>query len=123
MSKTVQNETRKKLDLVVEALKENKGNSILSINLEKVDNAITSYFVICSGTSTTQVDGLFDSVQRKLKTEMKLNAYHIEGRNNCLWILMDYGDVIVHIFEEEQRSFYNLEELWADGQIERIEQE
>jgi ribosome-associated protein len=110
-----------KLDLILEALKEIKGKEIITINFEKVSNAICDYFVICHGDSTTQVDALSDAVSRKLKTEISIGAHHIEGKNNSVWVLMDYSDILVHIFLNENRSFYNLEELWADGLLERID--
>ncbi len=109
-----------KLEFILEALKEKKGKEIVSIDLEKVDNAIWDYFVICHGDSTTQVDALQDAVHRKLKEELKTGAHHIEGTNNSLWVLMDYSDILVHIFLKEKRAFYNLEELWADGRLEHV---
>jgi ribosome-associated protein len=110
-----------KLELILEALKEKKGKEIVTINLEKVDHAICDYFVICHGESTTQVDALSEAVYAKLKSEHKIVAHHIEGKENSLWILIDYFDIVVHVFLQEKRSFYNLEDLWADGKLERIE--
>lgn len=121
MTETKEINSREKLDLILEALKEKKAKEIITINLEKVGNAICDYFVVCHGDSTTQVDALSDSVSRKIKKELHTNPHHIEGTNNSLWILLDYFDIVVHIFLNEKRSFYNLEELWADGKIERIE--
>ncbi len=112
-----------KLDLIIEALKEVKGKDINVINLKEVGYAISDYFVICHGDSTTQVDGLSNTVLRKLKTELKISPHHIEGKENSVWVLMDYSDIIVHIFLKENRAFYNLEDLWADGVIDRIEDE
>jgi ribosome-associated protein len=121
MAKSETIESPNKLELIVEALKEVKGKNIVVINLEKVHNAICDYFVICHGDSTSQVDGLSDSVARKVKSELSINAHHIEGKNNSLWVLMDYSEILVHIFLGENRSFYNLEDLWADGVLEKIE--
>jgi len=109
-----------KLELILEALKEKKAKEIVSIDLEKVENAICDYFVICHGDSTTQVDALQDAVHKKLKEKMKTGAHHIEGTDNSLWVLMDYSDIVVHIFLNENRTFYNLEELWADGELEYV---
>ncbi|MEX0988033.1 MAG: ribosome silencing factor [Bacteroidales bacterium] len=110
-----------KLELILEALKEKKAKEIITINLEKIGTAICDHFVICHGDSTTQVDALSGSVSRKLKSELNTGAHHIEGNENSLWVLMDYSDIVVHIFLNETRSFYNLEELWADGEMKRIE--
>jgi ribosome-associated protein len=113
--------TPEKLEVILEALKEKKGKDIVTINLKNVGHAVCDYFVICHGDSTTQVDALSEGVHRKLKTELKIGAHHIEGNENSLWILLDYFDIIVHVFLNEQRSFYKLEELWADGELNRIE--
>jgi ribosome-associated protein len=111
---------QQKLHHILEALKEKKGQEIVTINLENSASAFCDYFVICHGTSTTQVDALSNSVNRRLKEKMKETAHHIEGTNNSIWVLMDYSDILVHIFTEEKRSFYNLEDLWADGLLERV---
>jgi len=121
MTETKDINSREKLDLILDALKEKKAKDIVTINLEKAGNAICDYFVICHGDSTTQVDALSGSVSRKVKKELHTGVHHIEGTNNAVWILMDYHDIVVHIFLNEKRSFYNLEELWADGEIEKIE--
>ncbi len=121
MTKSKKSETQEKLEIILEALKEKKGKDIVTINLKKVGYAICDYFVICHGDSTTQVDALSDSVYRKVKSELKIAAHHIEGNDNSFWILIDYFDIVVHIFLNEKRSFYNLEDLWADGEMERIE--
>ena len=112
-----------KLSLILEAIKEKQGKQIVSINLTKVHNSISDYFVICHGESTTQVNAIAEGVQEKVKKEAGVMAHHVEGKNNSQWILIDYFDTLVHIFLEEKRSFFNLEELWADGEIERIEDE
>ena len=110
-----------KLKLILEAIKEKKGKQIVSINLQKVSNSITDYFVICHGESTTQVDAIADGIEDKLREEAKIKPHHVEGRDNKQWILLDYFDTLVHVFLEEKRVFFNLEELWADGEIENIE--
>lgn len=121
MAKRKESEIQDKLNVILDALKEKKAKDIVTINLEKLGNAVCDYFVICHGDSTTQVDALSDGVFRKLKTDLKISAHHIEGNNNSLWVLLDYFDIVVHIFLDEQRSFYKLEELWADGELVKIE--
>jgi ribosome-associated protein len=121
MTETKDINTGEKLELILDALKEKKAKEITTINLEKVGHAICDYFVICHGDSTTQVDALTDSVSRKVKKELHTGAHHIEGTNNSLWVLMDYYDIVVHIFLNEKRSFYKLEELWADGETQQVE--
>jgi ribosome-associated protein len=105
------------LSSVAKGIFDKKGHNVLRIDLRKLENRITDYFVICHGSSTTQVDSICDSVEdtvRKMTGEMPL---HIEGLDNCFWVLLDYGNVVVHIFLEEYRNFYNLESLWADAAI------
>lgn len=121
MIKNKEKESPEKLDLILEALKEKKAKEIVTINLKNIGNSLWDYFVVCHGDSTTQVDALSDSVARKVKTGLSQNAHHVEGKENSVWILMDYSDTLVHIFLNETRTFYNLEELWADGELEKIE--
>lgn len=121
MSDTKEINIEEKLKLILEAIKEKKGNQIVSINLQKVSNSIADYFVICHGESTTQVDAIADGIEDKLRKEAKIKPHHVEGRDNKQWILLDYFDTLVHVFLEEKRAFFNLEELWADGEIENIE--
>jgi ribosome-associated protein len=109
------------LKSVVKGIYEKKGHDVLRIDLRNLENRIADYFVICHGTSVTQVDSICDSVEdtaRKMAGEKPL---HIEGLDNCFWVLLDYGNVVVHIFLEKYRNFYSLESLWADATIEAME--
>jgi len=109
------------LGSIVNGIFEKKGLDVLKIDLRKLENRITDYFIICHASSTTQVGSICDSVEdnvRKLAGEKPL---HVEGLDNSFWVLVDYGNVIVHIFLEEYRNFYSLESLWADASIEKME--
>jgi ribosome-associated protein len=121
MTETIETGSREKLNVILEALKEKKAKQIVTIDLQKVGTAICDYFVICHGDSTTQVSALSDAVIRKMKKELHTGAHHVEGTNNSLWVLLDYSDIVVHVFLNEKRDFYRLEELWADGKMEKIE--
>ena len=112
-----------KKELILEAIKEKKGHQIVSIDLTKVENAICDCFIICHGESTTQVGAISESVEKKLKDEALVKAHHVEGLQNSQWVLLDYYDILVHVFQEEYRSFYKLEELWADGKVTRVAEE
>ena len=112
----------KKRELIIEAIQEKKGHQIVSIDLSQVENSICENFIICHGESNTQVGAISDSIERKLKEEAGTRAHHVEGLQNSQWVLMDYFDILVHVFLEEYRSFYALEELWADGKVTRIEE-
>ncbi|MBN2697525.1 MAG: ribosome silencing factor [Bacteroidales bacterium] len=123
MTETEPLSTEEQIERIIEALKEKKGKQILTIDLRKIENSICDHFIICHGDSTTQVNALTDSVEKKLKENGNIRAHHVEGLTNCQWVLMDYNAILVHIFLENQRRFYNLEELWADGKIEQIADE
>ncbi len=104
-------------DIIIKGLQEKKGKSIKCIDLRSIKGAISDYFVICHGTSRTQVEALAKSVRNEVKSAVGVNPFHTEGVENAEWILLDYFDVVVHIFEESRRKFYNLEGLWADAEI------
>jgi len=106
---------------IVKGIFEKKGNNVLKIDLRKLETRITDYFVICHASSVTQVDSICDSVEDTVRLDTGERPLHVEGLENCFWVLLDYGNVIVHIFLEEYRNFYNLESLWADADIEVME--
>ena len=109
-----------KRELILEAIREKKGHQIVSIDLSKVENSICDFFIICHGESVTQVGAITESIEKKLKEEALIRAHHVEGLRNSQWVLMDYFDILVHVFQEEFRSFFKLEELWADGNVTRV---
>lgn len=102
-------------EVVVEGMKNNKAEDIVVIDLREVEHAVTDFFVICSGDSPTQIEGISSSVIRLTRKELKEKPWHKEGKNNAQWILLDYVNVVVHIFHKELREYYELEDLWADG--------
>ncbi len=110
-------------DLVVQGLLNKKGKDILKMDLHKLEGAISDYFVICTGTSDTHVQALADSVHETVKKATGENTRGTEGEKQGEWILMDYVDVVVHIFLKEKRGFYNIEELWGDAKFEKIDSE
>ena len=116
-------ETEKLVAKIVEALQEKKGRKIITMNLTEIPGSICQYFVICEGGSPTQVSALSDSVWDMVALDMKEKPLGAVGVREAQWIAMDYGTVIVHIFMPELRSYYNLENLWADAQIEEFNQE
>ena len=105
---------------IVEALQDKKGRNIVIMNLTEIQGAICRYFVICEGGSPTQVSALSDSVWDKVSDDLKEKPLGAVGMKEAQWIAMDYGTVIVHIFLPELRSYYNLENLWADAEIKKI---
>jgi len=109
-----------KKELILNAVLEKKGHQIVSIDLTEVENSICDCFIICHGESHTQVGAIVESIEKKLKEEAKIRAHHVEGLQNSQWVLLDYFDILVHVFQEEYRSFFKLEELWADGKVTRV---
>lgn len=107
--------------LVVKGMQEKKANEVALLNLKNVSNSIADYFVICTGTSETHLDAIADSIEKEVKENQKQNPWHREGNQNKEWILLDYVDVVVHIFKKETRQFYNLENLWGDAEVIKIE--
>ena len=105
---------------IIEGIQEKKGKSISVINLTKLQDAPCSYFVICEGDSVTQVNAITLSVRDYVRDEIKVKPYAIDGLDNCQWVAMDYGDVIVHIFLPDVREYYDLEHLWDDAPLTQI---
>ncbi len=101
--------------IACKAIDDKKGQDIKIIDIHNV-SVIADYFVVASGTSSTQVQGIVDNVEEQLG-RAGFEAKQIEGNRNSSWILMDYGDVIVHVFDEENRLFYDLERIWRDGKV------
>ena len=101
--------------LVVEGMMEKKAVDIIVMDLRDVKNAVADYFVICSGNSDTQIDAISDSVEEIVWKKSEQNPWRKEGRENKEWVLIDYVDVVAHIFKKEKREFYAIEELWGDA--------
>ncbi|WP_400193647.1 ribosome silencing factor [Hymenobacter sp. B81] len=110
-------------DLVVRGMQEKKAVDIVVLNLKHLKNAVADYFVICSASSDTQLDAIARSVEEEVEKATGQNPWQSEGRLNREWILLDYVDVVVHVFLRDRRQFYALEELWGDAEISYIEEE
>ena len=102
-------------DAIVEGMQENKAKDIVVLDLREISNSVCDFFVICSGESSTQVDGISASVTRHTRKELSEKPWHIEGKTNSEWVLLDYINVVAHIFYKDARPFYDLEDLWADA--------
>lgn len=100
---------------IVEGMQENKAQNIVILDLRHITNAVTDFFVICSGESSTQVDGISSTVARHTRKTLKEKPWHQEGKNTSEWVLLDYVSVVAHIFYKDARSFYELEDLWSDA--------
>ncbi len=113
-------ETTSLLDSIVEGMEERKAKNITILNISKLDNRVTDYFVICDADSKTHVNSIADSVEDTVIKLTNERAFHSEGHQNSEWILIDYINIVVHVFLRETREFYNIEGLWGDAEITTI---
>jgi ribosome-associated protein len=102
---------------IIKGIEEVKGNDIEILDLRAIETAVCDYFVICNGTSNTQVNAIVNSVQKTVSKELKDKPWHVEGTDNAEWVLMDYVSIVVHVFQKEIREYYNIEGLWGDAKI------
>lgn len=116
-------ETEKLVKEIVNGLLEKKGKGIVSLDLREIDNAVTEFYVVCSGDSNTQVNALAGSVEEEVRKALNDKPWHVEGTSNGEWVLMDYVNVVVHIFQRGQREHYNIEGLWADAIVKEYDEE
>ncbi|GAB3733069.1 ribosome silencing factor [Hymenobacter agri] len=110
-------------DLVVRGMQDKKAADIVVLNLKELKNAVADYFIICSANSDTQLDAITRSVEEEIEKATGESPWQTEGRTNREWALLDYVDVVVHVFLRDRRKFYALEELWGDANISYIESE
>lgn len=106
---------------ITEAIQEKKGSGIVVADLTKIDGSISNYFVICEGNSPTQVEAICESVGDLCRERLNEKPMHVVGLENAQWVAMDYGDALVHIFLPDVRAYYDLEHLWEDAELTRIE--
>ena len=100
---------------IVKGIEEVKGNDINILDLRDIENTVCSYFVICNGTSNTQVNAIVNSIQKTVSKKLKDKPWHVEGSENAEWVLIDYVNVVVHVFQKHIREFYDIEGLWGDA--------
>ena len=108
------------IEKIVDGISDVKGQNIRMIDLRKIENRLCDFYIICSGSSNTHVSAILESVKKKISKSLKEKPSHIEGEENAEWILLDYINVVVHIFQEQVREFYKIEELWGDCKINKI---
>lgn len=108
-------------DLIIDGIQDIKGKKIVKLDLRALDDAPTDFFIICEGESNVQVKAIAASIKKRLKEEMGLSPSHVEGLQTALWVLVDYFNVVVHIFHPEKRRFYDLENLWSDASFTEYE--
>lgn len=106
---------------IIKGIEEVKGSNIDILDLREIDNSACDYFIICNGNSNTQVNAIVGSIQKVVSKELKDKPWHVEGTENAEWVLMDYINVVVHVFQTHIREYYNIESLWGDAKITSIQ--
>ena len=109
------------ISLIVQGIEDIKGQNISLLDLRNIENTVCDYFIICNGNSNTQVNAIVSSVQKNVSKKIYEKPYQIEGVENAEWVLMDYVNVIVHVFQKHKREYYDIENLWGDAKITEIE--
>ncbi len=109
------------IPLIIEGIENIKGEDIQILDLREIENNVAEYFILCTGNSNTQVDAIVNSVQKLVSKNTKDKPWHIEGDTNSQWVLMDYVNIVVHVFQRQAREFYDLEGLWGDAKITQVE--
>jgi ribosome-associated protein len=109
--------------LVVKGMQEKKAMDVVVMDLREIKNAITDFFVICTGNSDTQIDAIADSVETEVYKLIAEHPWQREGKEAKEWILIDYVDVVAHVFRKDRREFYGLEQLWGDAKVTYVEEE
>ena len=102
-------------NLIVDSIQDIKGKRIVKLDLRHLDDRPADFFIVCEGESSVQVRAIANNISRRAKTELSFRASHVEGMDNCTWVLVDFFDVIAHVFHPEAREFYQIEELWNDA--------
>ena len=118
--KKILDETELLVNKIVEGIQEKKGEKITVVDMSDIDNYVFRNFVICQGKSNSHVTSIADSIRGYVREQIKVKPFATDGYQNAQWIALDYGEVIVHIFQPELREFYNLENLWEDARITEI---
>lgn len=107
--------------MILKGIEDVKGNDIDILDLREIDNTACDYFIICNGNSNTQVNAIVGSIQKTVSKELQDKPWHVEGTENAEWVLMDYVNIVVHVFQKHIREYYDIEGLWGDAKITSIQ--
>ena len=107
--------------LILHGIEEVKGVDINLLDLREIENTVCDYFIICNGTSNTHVNAIVSSIQKTVSKALQDKPWHVEGSDNAEWVLMDYVNVVVHVFQKHIREFYDIEGLWGDAKVTMVE--
>lgn len=107
--------------IIIDSMLEKKALDVTLLDFSKLSNVYFAKFIVCHGTSKPHIEAIVEHIDREVRKKTKEHPQHIEGLRNAEWVLMDYGELIVHVFCEESRKYYNLESLWADCETQKFE--
>lgn len=107
--------------LILSGIEEVKGNDINLLDLRDIENTVCDYFIICNGTSNTHVNAIVGSIQKTVSKAIQDKPWHVEGSDNAEWVLMDYVNIVVHVFQKQVREYYDIEGLWGDAKVTSVE--
>jgi iojap-related protein len=107
---------------IIQGIEDVKGEDIQILDLRELENRVCDYFIICSGNSNTQVNAISGAIQKTVSKELKDKPWHVEGENNAEWVLLDYVNVVVNVFQKHIREFYDIESLWGDAKVTKLTQ-
>ena len=107
--------------LIIQGVDEVKGHNINLLDLREIENTVCDYFIICNGTSNTHVNAIVGSIQQTVSKAIHDKPWHVEGEDNAEWVLMDYVNVVVHVFQKQIREYYDIEGLWGDAKFTTVE--
>ena len=108
------------IDEIILGIENVKGENIHQLDLRELDNTPCDFFIVCSGNSNTQVTAIVNSIQKTVSKKLSEKPFHTEGLDNAEWVLLDYVNVVVHVFQNSIREYYNIEELWGDAKSTQI---
>ncbi|MDA0200412.1 MAG: ribosome silencing factor [Bacteroidetes bacterium] len=108
------------ISTIISGVENMKGLDVSILDLRDIENTVCSYFVICSGSSNTHVNAIVNSIQKTVSKELKEKPFHTEGGDNSEWVLIDYINIVVHVFQNHIREYYNIEQLWGDAKTTKI---
>lgn len=106
---------------IIGGIEEVKGKEITILDLREIENTVCDYFIVCEGTSNTQVNAIVNSIQKQVSKTLKDKPWHVEGEDNAEWVLIDYVNVVVHVFQKQVREYYDIESLWGDAKTTQVE--
>ncbi len=119
--KKKQADSEKLSKAIVSGMQEKKASEIVVMDLREIKNAVADFFIVCSGSSDKQLDAIAGSIDDEVFKKLKENPWQMEGRSNKEWVILDYINVVAHIFRKDRRQFYSIEKLWGDAKITEVE--